>query len=171
MAYTRTPVAATDAFDLDALKLHARVDFDDDDAGLTLMGRTATAEIEATCDIALLRQTISLAIEAEGEPLSLPVGPLAPSAVVTINSTPVSGAVSSGRYPVLTLPDAYTGSVAVTYQAGYGDAVEDIPADLQLAVIDHASRLYDVRGADEKQRQGLSMAAARIAARYRQVRA
>lgn len=168
MAYVRHP-AAGDAFDLEALKLHSRVDHDGDDDALELMGRTAAAEIEAYCDIALLVQAIEIEIDADGDPVPLPVGPLAPDAAVTINGEPVVGAVTSGRYPVLTMPGDITGAVLVTYEAGYGDAVADIPADLQFAILDHASRLYDVRGATDG-RQGLSIAAARICARYRQVR-
>jgi uncharacterized phiE125 gp8 family phage protein len=168
MAYTRTPIAATDAFDLEALKLHARIDGDDEDAALTLMGRTAVAEIEAYCDIALLAQTITLSVEA-GAPVVLPVGPLAPDAVVTMDGEPVIGAVTRGRYPILAFPSDITGTVTVAYTAGYGDAVDDIPPDLQFAILDHASRLYDLRGADDGE-QGLSTAAARICARHRRVR-
>lgn len=169
MAYVRIPAAATDPITLDALKLHARVDTDDEDDGLQLMGRTSAHEVEAYCDIALLRQTIVVQVEA-GDPVTLPVGPLAPDAVVTIDDEPVIGAVTEGRYPVLTFPAGITGTVTVSYTAGYGDAADDIPHDLQFAIIDHASRLYDMRGADEGQ-QGLSIAAARICARYRRVRA
>lgn len=169
MAFVRIPAAATDAFDLEALKLHARVDTDDEDTVLQLMGRTATHEIEAYCDIALLRQTIIVSVEATTDPIHLPVGPLAPDAVVSIDGEPVIGAVTAGRYPALTFPDDITGSVSVSYEAGYGDEPSDIPADLQYAVIDHASRLYEMRGADDGE-QGLSVAAARICARYRRVR-
>lgn len=169
MAHVRIPIAATDAFDLDALKLHARVDAVDEDAALELMGRTAANEIEAYCELALLRQTIVLEIKA-GDPVLLPVGPLAPDAVVTIDGEPVIGAVTAGRYPVLTFPDDITGTCTVTYTAGYGDTPADIPADLQFAILDHAARLYDLRGAAEGE-QGLSLAAARICARHRQMRA
>ena len=168
MSYVRHPPAA-DAFDLTALKLHARVDHDDDDDALELMGRTAVNEVEAYAEIALLTQTIELIAEADGEPIPLPVGPLAPDAVVTVNGDPIEDAVSAGRYPVLTLPDTISGLVVVTYQAGYGDAVGDVPADLQYAVLDHASRLYDLRGASDG-KQGLSLAAARICARHRRIR-
>lgn len=168
MAVSRIPSAATPAFDLGALKLHARVDGNDDDAGLTLMGRTAAAEIEQYADLALLRQTIVLDIEANGDPVHLPIGPLATDALVTINDSLFTGQISGGRYPVLTLPEAITGTVAVSYEAGW-DTLAAIPADLQYAVIDHAAMLYDGRAADEI-KQGLSVAAARIAARYRRVR-
>ena len=168
MSYVRHPAAA-DAFDLAALKLHARVDHDDDDDALELMGRTAVTEVETYCENALLTQTIEMIVEASGEPIPLPVGPLAPDAGVTVAGVPVLDAVTAGRYPILTIPDTITGLVLVTYQAGYGDAVADIPADLSYAVLDHASRLYDLRGASDG-KQGLSIAAARICARHRRIR-
>ena len=45
----------------------------------------------------------------------------------------------------------------------------DLPADIQFAIIDHAARLYDLRGADDA-KPGLSLAASRITHRYRGVR-
>ena len=44
----------------------------------------------------------------------------------------------------------------------------DLPADIQFAIIDHAARLYDLRGADDA-KPGLSLAASRITHRYRGV--
>lgn len=46
----------------------------------------------------------------------------------------------------------------------------DLPDDLKLAIIDQAAMLYDARGGDTERPAGLSMAAARIVARYRGVR-
>lgn len=51
-----------------------------------------------------------------------------------------------------------------------GDAA-DLPDDLRLAVMDQAAMLYDARGGDTKRPLGLSLAAARITARHRGVRA
>ncbi len=171
MAVTRTPIAATPAFDLDALKLHARVPANDDDDSLYLMGDAAVLEIEAYCDIALLRQEIGFVFETTSslEAVELPIGPLAPDAEFTINGTPATPVHTSGRYPTLTLPDGLTGEVIITYKAGFGYTATSIPADLQLAILDQAARLFDMRGAADG-KQGLSPAAARICARYRRVR-
>jgi hypothetical protein len=46
----------------------------------------------------------------------------------------------------------------------------DLPADLKLAIIDQAAMLYDARAQDTERPVGLSLAAARIVARYRGVR-
>lgn len=46
--------------------------------------------------------------------------------------------------------------------------VTELPADMRFAIIDHAAKLYDMRGPDEGM-AGLSLAASRIVARYRGV--
>ncbi len=46
----------------------------------------------------------------------------------------------------------------------------DLPDDLRLAIIDQASMMFDSRGGMTDRPLGLSMAAARIVARYRGVR-
>ncbi|MDR4306973.1 phage head-tail connector protein [Chelatococcus sambhunathii] len=174
MALARISAAAMDPFTLDALKAHARVDFDDDDLSLTNMGRAAAAEIEAHAEVALLRQQIIWTIEANVETATsviLPVAPLAPGTAVTINGEAVApDAITPGKHPVLRLPEGMGGLVTITYEAGYGDEPEDVPADLALAIADQVARYYDLRGSEDG-KQGLSVAAARIAARYRRVAA
>ena len=86
-------------------KLHARVDYDDDDALLELMLSTAAADVAGAAEYAL--------------------------------------------------PEAGT----------------DLPEDLRFAIIDQAAMLYDARGTDTERPVGLSLAASRIVARYRGVRA
>ena len=63
-----------------------------------------------------------------------------------------------------------TAAKDVAHAAAYElpEDVLDLPADLKFAIIDHAARLYDARGADDV-RPGLSLAASRITHRYRGV--
>ena len=118
----------------------------------------------------LIRQVISLTLSAEGgDAVDLPIGPLAPDAHVTVNGIETADGIEGGRWPSITLPANLTGTVMLTYEAGYGDTPASIPADLRLAVMDQASMLYDARGPTDV-RQGLSVAAARICARHRRVR-
>ncbi|MFQ8432499.1 hypothetical protein [Amaricoccus sp. W119] len=184
MRYIRNPFAATAPFDLADLKLHARVDDDDDDANLTLMGWTAAGEIEARTELALLAQSIAVTLDCWGDAIPLPVGPFYAGGLaehpVTVqlvdgegNATahPAGWWIEPGRRPVLHLTSKGEGrALIVTYPAGYGVAVADIPHDLRLAVNDEAARLYDMRGAAEGP-QGMSLAAARIIGRYKAVRA
>lgn len=47
----------------------------------------------------------------------------------------------------------------------------DLPNDLQFAICDQVAMLFDARGGDTERPVGLSLAASRITARYRRVRA
>ena len=85
-------------------KAHARVDHDDDDAGIVLMLSAAAYDVAAAAGYCLPKNVINL------------------------------------------------------------------PADLRFAIIDQVALLYDARGGDTDRPVGLSMAAARIVARYRGVR-
>lgn len=169
MTYTRTltlasPVSLADAKD------HLRVMHDDDDLLIQRYIDAAAREIEAYCEIALTRQTISLTVLAEGgDIIPLPIGPLAPDAEVTVDGAPLVNGITLGRWPVLMLPDWMTGPVAVTYTAGFGSTADSIPDDLQLAIMEQAAFAYDNRG-DAEAKPGLVPAAARICARYRRVR-
>lgn len=57
--------------------------------------------------------------------------------------------------------------------AGYPEPedVADLPEDLRFAICDQMLMLYDARGSDTERPVGLSLAASRIVARYRGVRA
>lgn len=184
MRYHRTPTATNSAHDLEAVKIHARLDGYDEDVALDLMARTAAAEIEAATDCALLAQIITAEADTWGDVVPLPVGPFYAAGLadnpVTIQTRDEAGALTThsvgwwiepGRYPRLHLIDTIEGAaLIVTYPAGYGLTVADVPPDLQLAVMDHAGMLYDRRTADIAP-QGLSIAAARIIARHRRVKA
>lgn len=173
MTYTRAPTLAVPVT-LDDAKQHLRVMADDDDLAIQRMVLAAAREIEAYCDIALTRQTISLIVLAdERQPdliHALPIGPLAPNANVTVDGAALVNGVTGDRWPVLMLPDFMHGTVAVTYEAGFGDTSASVPDDLQLAIMEQAAFAYDNRGAMEV-KPGLVPAAARICARYRRVRA
>ncbi len=166
MRYTRIPTL-TLPVDLAALMTHMRVDFDANEC--TRLALVATREIEAYCDIALTRTTISLSLDAKGgDVIELPVGPLAPDALVTASGIETTTGIEGGRWPRITLPDAVTGPVVITYEAGFGDTAASVPEDLAHAVMDQAGQLFDQRGAVDA-KQGLSIAAARICARHRGV--
>ena len=181
MHITRTPLSTDTPYDLDAVKQHARVSFDDDDMALALMADAAAREIEAHSELALLRQIITVSCTRTAGPIRLPVGPLDLLALddhpVTVQTRQADGSLVSwpqgwwidpARNPVLHLDAVDGDSLVITYPAGFGDTASSIPADLQLAIMDQATRLYDLRGAEDGV-QGLSLAASRIAARYRKV--
>ena len=184
MHITRTPLSTDAPFVLDDVKQHARIDGDHDDAALAVMAWAAAREIEAHCSLALMSQVITVAVTEWGRRVPLPIGPLDVVALDahpitvqfrdadgTLTAWPQGWWVEPDRYPVLHLPgrqfrDGKT--LVVSYPAGFGVTVEAIPEDLQLAVMDQAAKLYDLRGAEDAP-QGLSLAASRIAARHRRV--
>lgn len=71
---------------------------------------------------------------------------------------------------MLLMLSAAAGDVAHAAEYTLPPAAADLPDDLRLAIIDQAAMLYDARGGDTDRPLGLSMAAARIVARYRGVR-
>ena len=181
MIVNRTPLTTADPFLLDAVKLHARVDGDHDDTALAMMARAAAREIEAHSELALLRQIITVSLTRTAGPVRLPVGPLDLLALddhpVTVRTRQADGSlltwpqgwwIEGGRYPVLHLDAVDGDDLVITYPAGFGLTAGSIPADLALAIMDQAAAYFDQRGPIDAP-QGLSLAASRIAARYRRV--
>lgn len=181
MSHIRTPIASGSAVSLDQVKARARIDGDDTDMELQRLIDTAAAEVEAHCGIALLAQSITVTLRAWCRRIPLPVGPFWAEGLaehpVTVELLDEAGIatphpagwwIQGGRYPVLTLAgDGIGVAIRITYPAGFGEPAS-IPADLQLAVIDHAAMMYDARGLTDAP-QGLSIAATRIAARHRRI--
>lgn len=71
---------------------------------------------------------------------------------------------------VLLMLAAAAGDVAHAAEYTLPEDSDDLPDDLMLAILDQCAMLYDARGGDTDRPVGLSMAAARIVARYRGVR-
>jgi len=180
MNTTRTPTTTAKPFDIEAIKAYLRVTSEDENAVISAMGSTAPQEIEGYCDLALLAQTITTTSEGWGaDRIPLPVGPVASDTVATVavieadgTATPITEGywLEGGRYPVLHFTSTIGGRLRITYAAGYGADHMALPADLSLAISDQAARYFDARGNDDTP-QGLTMAAARICARYRRVKA
>ncbi|SMX42527.1 head-tail connector protein [Maliponia aquimaris] len=175
---SRTPVSSAAPFDFDAVKLHLRVDFDDDDTLIQDMAWTAAAELEQFAQLALLTQTVRVVVFDPGTDLDwrLPVGPVADDAAVTIAAdgasftdfTLVGGTramIRLGDSFLTLLPDRLT----IEYPAGFGDAATDIPRDLAQAIMDQTALHYDSRGPTDFKSLTTSPHLARIAARYRGV--
>lgn len=182
MPVSRTPISSSAPWTLSDVKSRARVDGSDEDLQISIMADTAAAELERHAELALLAQSITCTMQAWGKRIALPVGPLYVAGLaahpVTVelvddegNATPYPSAfwIEGQRHPVLNLSgNTCAHTLRITYPAGFGIEAQDVPADLQLAIADHAAMLYDARGMVDIP-QGLSVAAARIAARYRRV--
>lgn len=174
-------VATTDAapFVMGNLKSHLRVDFADDDAEIENAGWTAAAEIENFAQIALLNQTIRVTIfnPKLGEcGLSLPVGPVADDAAISITidgNSFTAFEFSGGHRPYIRWlakwHDLMPGRVNIEYQAGFGAEAGEIPRDISQALMDQAALHYDGRSPMEGKALTTSPHMARIGARYRGV--
>lgn len=160
----------------------------------------ATREIEDFAGLALIRQTVTLrglrfhvrratewwsgvrqgvpetAPAGTAKPLFLPVRPAFALVSVTMGDDGtaldsddfrITGTDDPALQPRGAMPD---GDVDVVYTAGYGEEDAAVPADLRLAVLDHALRLYERRGDETAVPGGLSATAARVVGRYRRVR-
>jgi len=160
-----------------ALKEHLRITDDFDDASIQALAEAAVAEIEAAADIALAPQTIIATTyhEVGVEDLSLPIGPVAEGAALTVQTISNTGTLATlasgfwleaGQYPVLHVTEAPNARLRITYAAGF----IALPSDLSLAIKEQTARAYDVRG-DDMTAQGLALAASRVLARYKRVRA
>jgi len=184
MIINRTPISEDAPFFLEDVKAHTRVSHDGEDASISQMGWAAAREIEAHCALALLTQTITVTMNEWGCVVALPIGPLDVVALddhpITVQTREPDGSlitwpqgwwVDAGRYPVLHLTDRQFmdgTALIVNYPAGFGSAAASIPDDLQLAINDQAAAFFDMRGPEDG-KQGLSLAASRIAARHRRV--
>lgn len=167
-------------FELNRIKDHARVDHEDEDIGFMVLGWTAASEIEHVAQIALLTQTIRVTVfqPCRDSFLSLPIGPAyqTEGVTVTLDGVPFTGfEFVPGNRPAINwgadYHDLFPTRLQVEYQAGFGPAVQYIPLDLQLAVADQAALIYDNRAGGDGKALTSSPHMARIAARYRGLRA
>ncbi|WP_136442334.1 head-tail connector protein [Pacificoceanicola onchidii] len=175
-----------------ALKQHLRLGtgFAEDDVQDAVLGsflRAAMASIEARCAKALITRTFVMSVNAwrESAAQALPVAPVA--AVTDITLIDAYGATSTAdpaRYrleqdafaPVLkgfggSLPAIPAeGAAEVRFEAGYGPAFADLPADLQQAVLLLAAHYYEYRDETALSQGCMPFGVTSLIARYRPVR-
>ena len=174
---SRTALTTNQPFDFVRLAMHLRIPIADG-AEAGPMAEAAAREIELYAGLALLDQTIVAESDpAPGAALRIPVNPV--QTITSVETVAEDGTVATftegwhlreGRLAELRLSAEPAEAIRVTYTAGYGDTVTDVPEDLALAVLDQALRLYDLRGDLADTPPTPSPAFARIAARYRAVR-
>lgn len=175
MNIQRIPLTTADAFVLDHLKKHARVDWSDDDAELCRFAQSAVSEAEKYGDVAFLNQTVRITFDAWPRTtwLQLPVAPLFDplSVEITADNVAFEGfAVTTGLRPAVRLTDAKPcGVIVIEYVAGFGPTAADVPPDLAAAINDQVASHYDVRGASDRKTERLSPHFVRVCARYRRV--
>lgn len=181
MRYTRKPGTNAEPFDLPSVKAYLRIGYTDEDATIAALAATAAAEVEAYCDLALLTQTITCTTdEWPGCIIDLPCGPLLEGQPVTVSvleqdgtltPVPTGWWIEGGRYPRLHSTTTPGARLHVSYVAGYGEDVADLPTILSTAIHDQTLRLFTRRGDEDSKTNALSPTASRILARFRRVKA
>src|SRR5690606_18082010 len=137
-----------------------KVDADNEDALITTLIGAARLHVEGVTGKALVAQSWRKVIHAwpESRRVRLPVGPV--SAIAAINAVAESGASQeigleafSLDGDMLLVPDVVMGmprlqsrqGIEIDYVAGFGDAAEDVPADLRTALLGLVAHWHEHR--------------------------
>jgi uncharacterized phiE125 gp8 family phage protein len=158
---------ATSLLNLDEVKAHLRVSFDDDDDYITSLIAVATAFIDGPwgAGVPLLTQTWRLSLDCFPEFAALPLSPVQSVTsftytdvalttrvldprlyVVDLDSNPARVVRAWGQWwPMTTLTTA--GAVKITFLCGFGDFASDVPADIRHAAILLIGHWYENREA------------------------
>lgn len=143
--------------------------------------RAAMAVIEGRIAKALIARRFAWEVEVWREPQALPIAPVAALQALTLfaaDGTPVVVPVAQVRLIVdlhrpriAGLPGIPTdGRMVVEFDAGFGPAWGDVPADLQQAVLLLAAEFYEHRHDDGTASAGLPLGVVTLIERWRQVR-
>jgi uncharacterized phiE125 gp8 family phage protein len=164
---------------LDEAKAHLKVDTTDDDALITRLITTARVRAEWHTGRAFVTQSWILWNDCWAERVEIPLPPLQ-------SVTSVSVCAPGGTVTVLD-PSAYTvdaasqpariafsciapialraiNAVAIAFDAGYGDAADNVPAPVREAILEAVAELYVHRGDGPEE---ISLCAQALLAPYR----
>lgn len=179
---------AAPVVDVDELKLHLRIDHDDEDALLTAYERAATKHLEAMCGLAFVTQTWRVDTDTfatcDGR-LRLPRAPVqsitsvqyyasGAGSYTTVTASnyrlladslgPFITAISSYSWPSV---DSRDDAIRVTFVAGYGDSGYSVPDPLRHAVALLVGHWFRNREAAGDTQSPLPFAVDALAAPYR----
>lgn len=189
---TELTTVPTASLPIEALKDHLRLG-----AGFALPAgqdgllesylRAAIAAIEGRIGKALIERSFEWSIEdwRDQEGQALPIAPV--SAILNLTLYAVNGTptvIAPTAYALAadihrprivgvgsTLPQVPTGGrAAIAFEAGFGPAWADVPADLRQAVLLLAAEFYEHRHDDGTAAKGLPFAVVTLIERWRQVR-
>ena len=186
MMLTEVTAVPGAALPVEALKDHLRMG-----AGFTLPPgqdgllesylRAAIAAIEGRIAKALISRRFSWEVEGWRAPQALPIAPVSTVQAVTLYAAagvavvvPVAQVrlvVDLHRPRISGMPDVPTdGRAVVAFDAGFGPAWGNVPADLQQAVLLLAAEFYEHRHDDGTAAVGLPAGVVTLIERWRQVR-
>jgi len=161
-----TPPVIDDDF-LDMVFDHLKVDATHEEAAIAdlIVAYTgaAIARVEATSGRMLFARSLRFTADAFGTVLTLPASPVsAVSAVTYVDADGATQTLDGAAYALIDKAETPTlypsfgndwprtrdfpGSVAVTFTAGYGAGVDDVPAPLRMAVMQTVADWYRFGG-------------------------
>jgi uncharacterized phiE125 gp8 family phage protein len=170
---------STEPVTLSEAKAHLKVDTTDDDALITRLITAARARAEWHTGRAFLTQSWILWRDCWAECVEIPLPPL--QAITAVTTFARDGT------PTVLDPDSYTidaasqpariafgciaplnlrrvNAVAIAFDAGYGDAADDVPAPVREAILEIVAELYVHRGDGP---EDVSLSAQALLAPYR----
>lgn len=131
---------------------HLRVDTTDENQWFQDAIDAATEAAESALNASLLRRTIVATFYdnapmrfAQHGKLSLPQGPVASiTSVVDVNSQVITNyqLAGEGTADFLRMYHSYVAPLTVTYVAGYGTLIANIPADIRMAIRTHVASMW-----------------------------
>lgn len=144
--HTRTVAPASEPLELDAVKLHLRVEHTADDDLITALIQAAREQAESYTGRALIAQTWVLTDTAPSDPLSLPRWPVLSITSITDNAVATSAYTAYlGDDAQLVPAGGWSGTVVVTYTAGYGLDGDSVPAALKQWMLLQIGQWYENR--------------------------
>lgn len=152
----RVTAPAVEPLDLVQVKLYLRIEHDDEDTLLALFITAAREAAEETLGRCLITQSQRLFVPCAASTLIvLPRGPVQSIQTVAVqDSAGTSVTLDSDTYRLhagkgLLQLDSVprTGTLIVTYVAGFGDAAEDVPAIIRQGMLNHVAAFYESREA------------------------
>jgi uncharacterized phiE125 gp8 family phage protein len=153
----RITAPANEPLTLHESKHYLRIDHENDDALINHLIVTARMHAENWLRRSLISQTWKLGYD-DGLPacVSLPMGPVRHINNITIvHKDAATTVVDSNRYHLnsaktqLMLDSSITGfHIEISYDAGYGDSSDDLPAPVRQGMLCHMASLYENRGED-----------------------
>ncbi len=162
-ALTVSVAPAIEPVSLAEMKLHLRVDHDEEDSLIAALITAAREQAEAFTNRALIEQTVVMKMDCFPDVIQLPKPPMISlTGIAYLDGAGISQTLSSSLYRVgsghepvritkaygQTWPETYDveDAVTVTYKSGYGDAEIDVPASIRAAIKLMVEALYENRG-------------------------
>lgn len=154
---------AIEPVSLDEMKLHLRVDHDEEDSLIAALITAAREQAEAFTNRAFIEQTLVMKLDTFPDVIKLPRPRLISlTSIAYLDGSGVSQTLSSSLYRVgsnhepARITEAYGQSwptsydvedaVTVTYKAGYGTATTSVPGSIKAAIKLIVESLYENRG-------------------------